>query len=547
MKSALRFVLILFTSLSFNPCVHAQHKSIITELFKKHPPRNKYYTGYYYHSKLKKEEGLYQKRLREGEWKFYYENGVLAEKRFYKHDTLEGSWVTYTQRSRIFDSTYFIKGKKEGEYKLWWENGKLNTLMYFVNNFGEGIIQTFDSSGAKLSEGTLKKGLNNGLFRYYYPDGKIKEEKSYSNNYLNGTSKSFSQDGRLMLLQTFDNGLANGLCVIRQNNNAVDSLYYKNGMRDSVLLRYDPKGLLLSKLFYRNDSIVSTTLFQWYSPGKKKSEFNYDKELAPIGRQLEWYENGKLFKEYFYSENALEGTYTEYFENGNRKERNYYSSGILNGIHFEFFQDGKIHISGAYLNGEMNGRWTEWSLEGKLIAEKNYTHGELNGQCVDYFPTGKKKQAVTYVDGKKVGYVILYRTNGRVWKKIKVKGTAMPEENVTQTLPQDTITTITHSQILTSELFSEPEFEGGNAGIYDTIQYYLLTPASFEDSLPVKINLSLKIDEKGRITGYLVEENSNRFFAEAAITAARHLKCKKPAFANGKAVKTVYALPVWFR
>jgi antitoxin component YwqK of YwqJK toxin-antitoxin module len=66
-------------------------------------------------------------------------------------------------------------------------------------------------------------------------------------------------------------------------------------------------------------------------------------------------------------------------------------------VYTEAFPAGKLIESGFYKQGNREGKWKRWDLSGKLTSESDYRNNKFNG------------------------YIILYRKNGIVAEKTKMK------------------------------------------------------------------------------------------------------------------------------
>lgn len=97
------------------------------------------------------------------------------------------------------------------------------------------------------------------------------------------------------------------------------------------------------------------------------------------GKYVEWYPNGKKFKEGQYEDGKKVGQWTVYFD------------------------DGKKAKSGTYKNDACDGVWTYWSPDGNKQREESYRQGVRHGAWIRWHPNGQKASECTYTDGKRDG------------------------------------------------------------------------------------------------------------------------------------------------
>ncbi|GHT08004.1 hypothetical protein FACS189426_02590 [Bacteroidia bacterium] len=187
-------------------------------MFAQDPPRliteeAPYYTLSYYQLNDKKEgsykefykqngktktEGVYEKGLKEGVWKYFDLSGALNQEETYKRDKLNGLLTKYAQ-------------------------GKITDTENYLNGEMDGLCQKFSPDGSLAEKWTYKKGVL--LSRYaYFPDGKIKSEEVIPRDKnRTHTYKLYYNSGAKRIVSTLKNG------------EYIKSVsYYENGQIDTV-------------------------------------------------------------------------------------------------------------------------------------------------------------------------------------------------------------------------------------------------------------------------------------------------------------------------
>ena len=120
--------------------------------------------------------------------------------------------------------------------------------------FYEGTVKMFYEDGQKQMEGEFKNGVPIKLLQEWEQNGKLELV-----NPVNGKMKIF-KDGELTSEGTVVNGLGNGEFILYSNGKVKAKYYYKNGLVDGLLRRYDEYNDLeaeeyLSPLYKRKNSI----------------------------------------------------------------------------------------------------------------------------------------------------------------------------------------------------------------------------------------------------------------------------------------------------
>lgn len=121
----------------------------------------------------------------------------------------------------------------------------------FVSCSNSSEIKLYPN-GNKLYEVPLKNGEKNGLFVEYYENGKIKREVPYKEGQIEGLVKNYDSIGNL-----------------------IGKMDYKNNLRQGEFYGIYPSGAVEIKGFYKNDKPDSLG-FQYYENGELYKVYYYD-------------------------------------------------------------------------------------------------------------------------------------------------------------------------------------------------------------------------------------------------------------------------------
>lgn len=107
-------------------------------------------------------------------------------------------------------------------------------LTYFNNKLYSGNCNSFYLNGNKMNQQSYLKGMDNGVWNLYYENGKLETKGSYLNNKKHGEWQYFFNDG----------------ITIKQVS------YYKNGLKDSIWVKYTIDGGTVWKREFKNDILI---------------------------------------------------------------------------------------------------------------------------------------------------------------------------------------------------------------------------------------------------------------------------------------------------
>jgi antitoxin component YwqK of YwqJK toxin-antitoxin module len=86
------------------------------------------------------------------------------------------------------------------------------------------------------------------------------------------------------------------------------------------------------------------------------------------------------------------------------------------GLNKEYFEDGKIHREYTIRNGKCDGYYKSWYKSGQIESICKYKNGNPVDSCFDYFESGKILTVEIYRDGEKE-QLIRFHENGQLREK----------------------------------------------------------------------------------------------------------------------------------
>jgi len=117
-------------------------------------------------------EGVLNKKMRVGNWKYFYPTGKLMSEENYKD------------------------GKLDGEQLVYYPEGQVTEFSIYKNGLLDGVTSKYASNGTLIEEITYKNGKPNGLAKYFELNGNLKETGHYKNGKRIGKWE-FYMDGEI--------------------------------------------------------------------------------------------------------------------------------------------------------------------------------------------------------------------------------------------------------------------------------------------------------------------------------------------------------------
>lgn len=260
---------------------------------------------------------------------------------------------------------------------------------------GDYYIQIYPSlyALATFNKGILQKDYQE------YRDKSLDKKYFYKNGLLEGVQETFYTEGGKRSVSQYKNGIILSRTDFHQNGQiAQDEKYDEQGRRNGVIVAYDSDGKKKSESNYGHGSLQGRSV-EYDKDGATK--VTYYKDSRAEGEYKLIYANGKTKTEGLNNSNSnKEGKWTEYYDNGNLKNEIFYTDGIKDGVDIAYYENGKIKSSAEYKKGLKNGAYKEYNESPYvLLTESSYKDDRLDGIYKGY-NEGKIWRDCIYKDGK---------------------------------------------------------------------------------------------------------------------------------------------------
>ncbi len=182
-------------------------------------------------------------------------------------------------------------------------------------------------------------------------------------------------------------------------------------------LDYFENGKIRSDLYYSGDKLDGECKF-YFESGQLQSVFNYQKGILH-GVSLQYFYNGKVQTEEFYIDGKLNNTLKLYYETGNLKDVYNYTNDTLDGLYYSYFPKSEIRIEGNYNFGQYDSLWNYYDKYGRIVGEAEFING--TGELKSYFPNGNIQRITPYIKSEKSGTEKHFNKSGELLKQIEFK------------------------------------------------------------------------------------------------------------------------------
>lgn len=134
--------------------------------------------------------------------------------------------------------------------------------------------------------------------------------------------------------------------------------------------------------------------------GKLKSSYTY-KHGQVLGQIKEYYDNGNIQEEGYWTGTFWVGEYRTYYENGKLFVNWFYDEkGNRTGTQEYYHDNGKLMARGSWDNGYQDGLVVQYYDSGKLRSESQWKGGNVHGVIKEYYESGSLKSESAYNNGK---------------------------------------------------------------------------------------------------------------------------------------------------
>ena len=138
-------------------------------------------------------------------------------------------------------------------------------------------------------------------------------------------------------------------------------------------------------------------------------------EVVFHGPYVEYYPNGKRFKQGMYVDNKQDGMWGYWHDNGRIAKKGRFILGKHDGIWIYKTERGHMRRQESYKDGLKDGLWIVYGREpGTKIREERWKDDKRHGQCTEFFPkTGGTQQITEWVNGKRHGKESIWFKDGK--------------------------------------------------------------------------------------------------------------------------------------
>lgn len=354
-----------------------------------------------------------------------------------------GVSVWYDKSGNVEKIALYNKGTLDGPTRLYFSNGQLKKHIMISQGELEGPFQTYDIDGNLISEGNYHNNMPEGDWITYHTNGEKSSFIHYDNGIASGEAQEWYNNGNIKSTKHFTGGLLNGThshpgyLAYGENHKILEKQEFRFGQPDGVHILYFPNGIVKEKVSYIKG--LKQGKEQFFSAQETiLGEGNYQNGI-PIGKHFKKHlngqfsfvanyneegelkepitifdENGKKIKEYFLTNNKLDGKYTEWFPDQKIKKECSYKNGELDGVKILHNELGTITYRGSFDLGVEEGLEEEFYSNGTPAFKIFYSVGFKEGQCLSWYPNGKLKSDEHYLHNLLNGKRALYFENGQI-------------------------------------------------------------------------------------------------------------------------------------
>lgn len=97
------------------------------------------------------------------------------------------------------------------------------------------------------------------------------------------------------------------------------------------------------------------------------------------GRNVGYWDNGKLYSEEFYKNEVKDGWQKYYYQNGQLRKSEFYVDGVQEEEEREYYKNGQLQFLVHYKNGQWHGRFNNYNENGKLVRDEEWAEGQIVG------------------------------------------------------------------------------------------------------------------------------------------------------------------------
>lgn len=258
--------------------------------------------------------------------------------------------------------------------------------------------------GERAADDPCRASQDGGKVKEYYPDGKPRSERDCKNGRTDGVLRQFYPDGTLLIEETYVSGKRHGLRQEYYPGGQPNRImHFRSGRMDGIYRKFNQNGKVAYETLWRNDRQTSDILkeYKYYPNNNVKTEYIMQVEPGKSkGRAYfrEFFENGRLSKEYVFTSRGRVSFYKEYdaagtlvvdqrggftgvrklfYDNGRlEKEERYEKGGLVEASDYDSYGQLQIRLRGGFLLG--------YNRSGEVVFEKDVKGWDVDRIAREY-------------------------------------------------------------------------------------------------------------------------------------------------------------------
>jgi antitoxin component YwqK of YwqJK toxin-antitoxin module len=290
-----------------------------------------------------------------GTYTAYAPDGTVQKTGVFQNGKLQGKWT----QSFAKDEGHLFAADHDTEFQ-----GPFVSEATFVDGQLDGTWTIKDRNGQNIVEWNFDHGARNGKWSWWYPNGDKRLEATYKNGNLDGEVSEWNQGGQL----------------------ASKTTYVDGKLLDKVVGWY-ALGQKHFEGFYLRVAHMPEATYDWWKGSIATAAAAPTGEDQKHGTWTEWYRSGNKKTEAQYDHNVAVGKFTWWYENGQKQAEVEYQMGVYNGTFTTWHANGLKESQAEYRNGELVDKWMHWDADGKLVEMRDPSKAAPEGKNNRASPT----------------------------------------------------------------------------------------------------------------------------------------------------------------
>ena len=286
---------------------------------------------------------------------------------------------------------------KEGEYKFYYPSGQLYQSAYYVGGRRQGAEKFFFKNGQIAREGLYEKDILVREVRYNR-DGHIVYEESFQKGNEERVVKEFDADGNIRQKNIFDGDVLTQKTIYANGNIEQENIYGGGVLTQKTI--YDESGQIVFSGNTNKYRMHALTADPAKGETVRRIPGDDDYVIKEIPEREILMADGERRKWHLY------------WPDGQLKEDGNFRNGHPHGSFKYYTKSGMLYREKNYLDGKEHGILKEYWDNGQLKSEVHYSHGKKQGISKFYLRSGQLRAEEHFVDGKKQGIFKFYKDDG---------------------------------------------------------------------------------------------------------------------------------------